>query len=125
MTRHVVQVKHFIGIENRLAVEWNMVGARGSRARGEKNVAAVQDLLLNTARDFHPMRIEERRFATDDVNAIAGKLILNDLPFRLADVLDHQPQVIHGDVAFATIAFLVNAAMAIAGEVQNSFANRL
>ncbi len=73
------------------------------------------------------MRCGSRNDASphDHVHAVAGELVLNDLPLRLADVADHQPQVVHRDFSFAAIAFFVDVAMTIAGEVHNGFANGL
>ena len=38
------------------------------------------------AGDFDRVRIDERRLAEDHVDAVAGELILDHLPFVLADV---------------------------------------
>ena len=88
-TRHAAEREDFVGVENRLAVERDMVGSRRPGAGGQQDVPAFEDLWLAAAGDFDAVRIDERRFAADDVDAVAGELVLEDLPFGLADVADH------------------------------------
>ena len=87
--------------------------------------SASRTCCLAAAGDFDAVRIDERRLAADDVHAVAGELVLDDLPFGLADVADHPPQVVHRDFAFAAVALFVDVAVAVAGEVQDRFADRL
>ena len=51
--------------------------------------SASNDLPLAAAGDFDLVRIDERRLAADDVDAVAGELVLDDLPFGLRDFVHH------------------------------------
>ena len=59
------------------------------------------------------------------VDAIARELVLEHLPFVLADVDQLPTQVGHRDLALAAVELVVDVAMAIAGQMQNRFAHRL
>ena len=124
-TRHVAEREDFVGVEDGLAVERDMARSRRPRAGGQEDVPAFEDLWFAAAGNFDVVRIDERRFAADDVDAVAGELVLEDLPLGLVDVADHQPQVVHRDFAFAAVGLFVDVAVAIAGEVQDRFANGL
>ena len=122
----VRQVEDFVGVENRFAVERNVVGPRRAGCRAPAGCARPSnDLPFAAAGDFDAVRIDERRLAADDVHAVAGELVLNDLPFGLADLAHHPPQVVHRDFAFAAVAVFVHVAVAVAGEVQDRLADRL
>ena len=75
--------------------------------------------------DFDRVLVDERRLADDHVDAIAGELILNHVPFVLADLEHLAAQVVHRDLALAAVELVVHVAVAIAGEVQDRFADRL
>src|SRR4051812_16252960 len=102
-----------------------MAGARGTCARREQDVSALDDLRFAAASDFQSVWIDERRLAATNGHAVSCELILNYLPFRLPDVANHQPQVIHLDFALAAVAVLVHVSMAIAREMNDGFADRL
>src|SRR5690349_7601974 len=86
---------------------------------------AFNHLRFASPHNFQVMWIDERSLTTTDVHSIPRELILKDLPLGLTDVADHEPQVVHFDVAFAAVAFLVNVAMTIACEMNDGFADRL
>src|SRR4051794_29708822 len=86
---------------------------------------AFEDLSFANARKLDVVRIDKRRLAARDMDAVAGELVLDDLPLGLADVEDHEPQVVHGDVAFATVALVVDIAVPVPRQMQNGFANSL
>src|SRR4051794_1357893 len=102
-----------------------MAGARGTCARREQDVSALDDLRFAAASDFQSVWIDERRLAATNGHAVACELILNYLPFRLAHIADHQTQVIHLDFPLAPVAILVHVAMAITSEMNDGFADRL
>ena len=123
--RHARQIEDLVGIENRFAVERNVRGPRGPRAGGQQDVLGLEDLPFAAAADFDAVRIDERRLAVRDVHAVAGELVLDDVPIGLRDFDHLPPQLVHRDLALAEVAVVVHVALAVAGEVDDRFANRL
>src|SRR5262249_42536167 len=106
-------------------VERDVAGAGRPGAGSEQDVAAFENLRFARAADFDAVRIDERSFAAKYLNAVASGLVLEDLPLGLVDVADHEPQVVHRDVALAAVLLFVDIAMPIAGEMENRFADGL
>src|SRR4051812_3040684 len=99
--------------------------SRRPSAGREQDVPAFEHLWFALAGNFDVVWIDERSLAEDDLDSVASELVLEDLPLGLADVADHEPQVVHGNFAFAAVGFFVDVAMAIASEMENRFANCL
>src|SRR4051794_38519790 len=97
--------------------------SRRPSAGREQDVPAFKDMRIATSGNFDVVGIDERSLATHDMNSVASELVLKNLPLRLADVANHEPQVVHGDLALAAVRLFVDVAVAVACEVQNRLAN--
>src|SRR3954471_6778138 len=99
--------------------------SRRPSSRREQDVPSFENLWFALAGNFDVVWIDERSLAAHDMHAIASELVLKNLPLGLADVADHEPQVVHCDLAFAAVRLFVDVAVAVAGKVQNRFTNCL
>ena len=120
-----LQVKDFIRIEDRFAVERNVGRTIRLGADSYDEPPRGEALGSSVGCNFDMQRIDEPCFATDPVHAVAGKLVFED--FHLMIQCDRKPpaQVLRRDRLLVPMRPAVEATLAPAGKIEHRLAQRL
>ncbi len=120
------QAKNFVGVENRFAVERDVVGPRRAACRGPAGCARPSRI-CGSPRPVTSMRCGSTNDASPQttLTRLRANWSWRTCHSVWPTLRIMQPQVVHRDFAFAAVAVFVDVAVAIAGEVQDRFANGL
>ena len=122
-----VEFQDIVRSENVLAVEGDVVVARGRRADGDGDLVG---------RDFgrrpaaagdqrNAMRVDERCLRIDDLDVVAQHLVTRDVDADLAHMISASQQIGHGDFLLHLVGRAVDAAFVVAGKMHGRGTKRL
>eukprot|EP00913_Durusdinium_trenchii_P023283 g21861.t1 len=124
-SRDALQIEKVVGIENRFAVEGNVIGPRRFRPRRDQNLVSGDGDVSVASADFHIVRADEPGVARVNVDAVTLELIADDIDFDLRDVRDLPPEVVHRDATLFAVPVAVNIALPVTRQMHDRFTHGL